>query len=106
MNRNWFRLYCAGMILLLFGACGASAIYRYYTPQMDDTCYTKSQLLGTLPKGSDPGWPDLPMTECQPSSAVKAKCVVQLVDDFASKDGALQKCQKDLVACQKGNPPQ
>jgi len=95
------RLSLALNLVALLFACAGGTVYRYYTPQLDETCYTKGQILGKL--GKD-GWPDLPMTDCQAAPG-KAKCVIQKIPDFVSKDTELLLCRQQLQDCQKGLPP-
>lgn len=86
-------------------ACADAPMWKYYGMSMTDDCYDRGTMTGKSP--TDKQWPDLPLDECKPQNlpGEKGRCVIQLEHDFFEKDRALLKCQSDLVACQKGNPP-
>lgn len=87
--------------LTILTACAAIK-YKYYGIQIPDGCYAQGFLLGKSPTDKD--WPDLPLTQCQPDSVNKGKCVVQKSDDFFAKDKELLECRAALDSCQRGNP--
>lgn len=97
------RGFFSGFFLGVLAITGCAAVtYKYYGVSMPDECYSKGMLLGKLGKG---GWPDLPMTTCQPDAQVKGKCWVQTTEDFFQKDQALSICMQQLQDCQHGAPP-
>src|SRR5215469_14150950 len=84
----------SGFIFALVLAAGCAATtWRYYGEQLpgrtivqadvgeklSDLCYNEGRLLGK--EGSD-GWPDLPLTECKPDTALAGKCVVQMTETY------------------------
>lgn len=103
---KFFKGYMTGIFcgIVTLYSCAATVNYKYYTPSMPDDCYDHGQLLGKL--GND-GWPDLPLSECKPDDTPngKAKCAVQLLDDYFKKDIALKTCEQKLSDCQGGPPP-
>lgn len=115
--RNPKTAFVSGFFLAILSvvSCATTGTWPwpFYAPSMPVECYDKGQLLGKL--GSD-GWPDQAMELCKPDpdpdpdpsitptpgpTPVKLKCIVTKIDDFYSAKAAYEKCESDLVACQK-----
>jgi hypothetical protein len=75
-----------GLVLM---AC-ASFSYRYYA--LD---YQHAMLLGPTPAD------DLPLSVCQGTAAAPNQCIVEKIDIFYQMKSDFQKCQNDLITCQK-----
>jgi hypothetical protein len=75
-----------GLVLM---AC-ASFSYKYYA--LD---YQHAMLLGKTPAD------DLPLSVCQGDAQSATKCMVLTIDEFYRVKSDLEKCQSDLISCQK-----
>lgn len=115
MSRDLFAGFVLGMVTVAGCATTGSFPWPYYSTQMPGECYQQGTLLGK--SGAD-GWPDLPLSECEPDplpspgaspspgpSPVLLKCMTVKVDDFYSIQADDEKCHADLIACQQGAPP-
>src|SRR5882724_6916025 len=98
-HRDYLRGFWPGFIIgTAFTVSCAGIQYRHYGLSLPDECYQKGSLLGKL--GKD-GWPDVPFSQCKPDDVVKGKCVIELEQDYFSKDSELNNCREALDSCQR-----
>ncbi len=79
--------------LLLVGCTGASFPYRYYA--LDADSYAGS-LRGPEPKD------DVALSQCAPTEANKAPCIVMQTDKFLSAKKDYLDMQNRLIECERG----
>ena len=107
-----------GCLVLVFSvaSCATAFQWKYYNSSipsriitqadvgrsLSDIVYEEGIMLGKL---NPNGWPDLPLSECKPDSAIKMKCVSMIENDFFDLKDDNEKCHSDLISCQKGPMP-